>query len=76
MAEIEVVEVTAPIELKIVGDRLHATVTSGNHKRTYALSFHKARNAAQAAGTLLDDAAKKADNVRPLRKPRGRGATA
>lgn len=66
----EIVEVTGPIELRIVGDRLHATVDSGGIKRTYALSFHRARNAVQAAAVLLDERERKPSNVRQIRKGR------
>lgn len=64
----DIVEVTAPVELAIVDDRLHATVVSGSYRRTYALSFHKARNAAQAAAALLDQHDRKQSNVRRIGK--------
>lgn len=64
--EAEVVEVTANIELQIVGDRLHATVTSGNRKRTYSLSFNRARNAAKGAIVLLNEQVAKPTNVARL----------
>lgn len=51
----DVVEITEPIELRIVDDRLHFTCISGKRTRTYSISFHKARNAAHQAGLLLDE---------------------
>ena len=51
----DVVEITEPIELAIVDDRLHFTCISGQRRRTYAISFHKARNAAHIAVNLLDE---------------------
>lgn len=50
----EITEVTAPVEFAIVDDRLHFTLVSGSQRRTYAITFHKARNAAQGAVSLLD----------------------
>lgn len=64
----DVVEVTAPIQLAIVGDRLHATLVSGRKKRTYAIKFCEARKAASDASFLLDQDTRKPSNVRPFRR--------
>lgn len=53
-------EITEPIELAIVEDRLVFTCTSGTRRQTYSLSFHKARNACMASQVLLDGHANKA----------------
>lgn len=64
-------EVTEPIELAIVDDRLQFTITSGTRKRTYSASFHKCRNAATAACILLDQHdAGQARKVLPFEKRR------
>ena len=49
-----VAEVTEPVEIDAVGDRLFFTVISGEDRKTYSLSFHRARNAAMVAMALLD----------------------
>lgn len=54
MPHTEVVEVTAPVELAIDGDRMWFTLVSGERRRTYSISFHKARGAAMAATVLLN----------------------
>lgn len=51
----EVVEATAPIEFALVGDRIHATITSGGCRQTYAFKPHLALLAANAASKLLAD---------------------
>lgn len=51
----EVVEITEPIVLAIVDDRLHFTCISGERRRTYSISFHKAANSAHQVGLMLDE---------------------
>lgn len=70
MSEVEIVEVTAPIEIAIVGDRLHATVTSGTRKRTYALAFAKAREAAERAARALNEHQRQPSVVKAFRRKR------
>lgn len=71
--ESDVTEVTAPVDFQIVEDRLHFTLTSGSRKRTYAISFHKARGAIQAGIVLLDQHdLEQAGKVKPLAR---RGAS-
>lgn len=59
-------EVTEPIGLKIVGDRLHFTCTSGERSWTYSLNLHQAANAAMCTAVLLEKTRTRAlpDNVR------------
>jgi hypothetical protein len=63
----DVVEVTEPVELAVVDDRLHVTFVSGQRSRTYSLSFHKARNSIHAAMRLLDKASERS-RVLPFNK--------
>lgn len=55
MSDSDVVEITEPIELAIVDDRLHFTCISGKSRRTYSITFHKSRSAAHVAIGLLDE---------------------
>jgi hypothetical protein len=75
--ESEVTEVTAPVDFMVVEDRLHFTLTSGQRKRTFSITFHKARNAAHLAVALLDQEQGGRGNVSPIRAksidPRGHG---
>jgi hypothetical protein len=57
--------------LAIVGDRLHVTLVSGGNRHTYAIKFCEARRAASDASFLLDEDARKPDNVRPFRRGKG-----
>lgn len=59
MPDSDVVEVTAPVEMEIVDDRLQFTLISGKRQRTYSISFHKARNSIHAAKSLLDQASER-----------------
>jgi hypothetical protein len=52
----KITEVTAPVEMEIVDDRLLFTLTSGRKQRTFSISFHKAANASHVAQRLLADA--------------------
>jgi hypothetical protein len=47
-------EITEPIELKLIDDRMHFTCISGDQRFTFSASPHKCRNAAMAAMYLLD----------------------
>ena len=49
-----VAEVTEPVEIDAVGDRLFFTVISGQDRKTYSISFHKARNAAMALSSSVN----------------------
>lgn len=60
MPDSDIREVTEPIELALVDDRLHFTVVSGRRRRTYSISFHKARGAAMASCIMLDKRDKEA----------------
>lgn len=62
-----VIEITAPIEIEIVDDRLQFTFISGNQRHTYSVSHYKARNAAHVAVNLLNERQDRA-NVREFRK--------
>ena len=59
-------EVTEPIELEMVDDRLRFTIVSGSHRWTYSISHHKAANAAMCTAALLEKTRTRAlpDNVR------------
>lgn len=63
----DVTEVTAPVDFMVVEDRLHFTLTSGQRKRTFSITFHKARNAAHVAVALLDQEQGGRANVSPFR---------
>jgi hypothetical protein len=69
-----VVEITEPIGIEIVGDRLHATFTSGSTSWRFAVTFNKARLAAVGAQFMLDE--HEAANVvefRPKKRRRPHG---
>lgn len=59
-------EVTEPIVLKVIEDRLHFTCISGGQSWTYSISLHKAANAAMCTAMLLEKANSRSlpDNVR------------
>lgn len=59
-------EITEPIVLKLVDDRMHFTCISGGERQTYAISLHKAANAAMCSAYLLEKhrACPLPDNVR------------
>lgn len=63
----DIVEITEPIDLAIVDDRLHFTCISGRRRRTYSVSFHKARSAAHIAVNLLDER-QRISTVRQIRE--------
>jgi len=64
-----VIEITEPIEVAIVGDRVQFTCVSGQKRHTYSASFHKCRNGCHIALALLDQAEgagrKRLANLRP-----------
>ena len=64
-------EVTEQIVFAIVGDRMHFTLVSGGCRRTYSITFNKARAAAEIASRMLDVQANTPTNVRLLRGRRG-----
>jgi len=49
-----ITSITEPIEIEIVEDRVHFTCVSGKRRSTYAVSFHKARNACQMVLAMLE----------------------
>lgn len=59
-------EITEPIILEMVGDRMHFTCISGPHRWTYSITHHKAANAAMCTAVMLEKDRSKAlpDNVR------------
>jgi hypothetical protein len=61
-------EITEPVQLSIVGDRMHFTLVSGPCARTYSISFHRARGAMHLTGRLLDEHDRRIAEVRPLRR--------
>lgn len=62
-------EITEPIELARVGDRIHFDIISDGHRWPFSVSFHKARNATFCATLLLDEAeGKRRGNVMPFTK--------
>lgn len=64
-------EITEPIELRLMEDRLHFTCISGEERFTFAASPHKCRNAAMAAMYLLDQLEKRdTGKVLPFGKKR------
>jgi hypothetical protein len=54
MPDEEVAEITEPVEVEIVDDRIHFTLISGRRRRTYSISAHKSRNACHITLRLLD----------------------
>lgn len=52
----DVIEVTDPVQVDLVDDRLHCTFISGKRHFTFALSFHKAANGCHGAMGLLQQA--------------------
>lgn len=63
-------EITAPIDISIVGDRLHVVLHSGPSERIYSVSFHKARKAIATATRLLDEHARELAVVKPFKRKR------
>jgi hypothetical protein len=66
MPESGIREITEPIELRLVEDRMHFTCVSGGRRTTYSVSLHKAANAAMCAAVMLDKHRSRVlpDNVR------------
>jgi hypothetical protein len=62
-------EVTEPIEVKRVGDRIHFDVISDGHRWPFSVSLHKAANAAMCTNVLLAEQREAAhlDNVRAFK---------
>lgn len=65
-----ITEITEPIELAIVDDRLHFTCISGERRWTFSISHHKAANTAMCTAVLLEKVRSRAlpDNVREFIK--------
>jgi hypothetical protein len=61
-------EVTQPIEIELLDDRIHFTCISGDQRGTYSISHHKAANAALIGTALLERHRARAtrDNVRDI----------
>jgi hypothetical protein len=60
-------EVTAPMQFKLVGDRLHFTIVSGECERTFSIGRDLAFHAINEATPLLLEK-RRAGNVSPLRR--------
>jgi hypothetical protein len=70
MPDSDITEVTQPVDFAIIEDRLHFTLTSGSRKRTYAITFHKARGAAHEVGVLLDERDRDGCDIRQFKRKR------
>jgi hypothetical protein len=54
----DVLSVTEPITMGVVGDRLHITLISGSRAQTYAVKFNDADDAAFRIARLLEESAR------------------
>lgn len=71
-----VIEITEPIEIKIVGDRIHFTCVSGSRRQPYSIRFHEARKACNKTIKMLDrEDTRSRESVTPMRKPKAGGGT-
>lgn len=67
----DIILVSALPEFEVVEGFLQFTLVSGDRRRTFWISQHKARSAIHTALRVLDDDASKPSNIREFRRNGG-----